>query len=375
MDSGTIAVCTPSLQRLRENVPRPTTISIDLDALSLNAASTRNLAGNSRILASVKANAYGHGMIPCGQTLSEFVDGFAVAFCEEAVALRAAGIDLPILLLEGPFDRCDVDAIHEYGVMMTVHCHQQIDLLEQSGHPLTAPVWIKIDSGMHRLGFNPAEAPQIEKRLRELGAQSITLVSHYADGEHPHSALTQKQQQVWRSLKKSTPSQTSMANSAGVINDLDTAATWIRPGIMLYGAAHTAAETTVSFEPVMTFNSEVMALRKITAGESVGYGGRWRAARDSLIATIPVGYGDGYPRTAIDGTPVWLQGRRLPLAGRVSMDMITVDVTDLPNCQIGAPVELWGKHLAVNEVAEYAGTIGYELLTRMTGRAPMSFVP
>lgn len=375
MDSGTIAVCTPPFQRLRENVPRPTTISIDLDALSLNAAATRSLADNRRILASVKANAYGHGMIRCGQKLSEFVDGFAVAFCEEAVALREAGIELPILVLEGPFDRCDVDTVYEYGLMMTVHCHRQIDLVKQSSHPLTTPVWIKVDSGMHRLGFNPAEAPQIEKRLRELGAESTTLISHYADGEHAHSAITQKQQRVWQALKKTTLSQTSMANSAGVINDLDTASTWVRPGIMLYGAAHAATETSPPLEPVMTFTSEVMALRNIAAGESVGYGGRWRATRDSIIATIPVGYGDGYPRTAIDGTPVWLQGRRLPLAGRVSMDMITVDVTDFPNCQIGAPVELWGKHLAVNEIAEYAGTIGYELLTRMTSRTPMTFAP
>ena len=356
-------------------MPRPTTIAIDLDALSLNAAATRSLAGNSRILASVKANAYGHGMIRCSQKLSEIVDGFAVAFCEEAVALREAGIDLPMMLLEGPFDRCDVDAIHEHGLMMTLHSHHQIDLLEQSGHPLTAPIWIKIYSGMHRLGFCPAEAPQIEKRLRELGAQSITLISHYADSEHPHSALTQEQQKVWQRLKNTTLSQTSMANSAGVINGLDTRSNWVRPGIMLYGAAHVATETPISLEPVMSFNSEVMALREITAGESVGYGGRWRATRDSLIATIPAGYGDGYPRTAIDGTPVWLQGRRLPLVGRVSMDMITVDVTDFSDCQVGAPVELWGKHLAVNEVAEYAATIGYELLTRMTGRAPMNFVP
>ncbi|MDG0992661.1 MAG: alanine racemase [Luminiphilus sp.] len=375
MDSGPIAVRTPSFQRLRGNVPRPTTIAIDLDALSLNAAATGSLAGNSRILASVKANAYGHGMIRCSQKLSEIVDGFAVAFCEEAVALREAGIDLPMLLLEGPFDRCDVDAIHEHGLMMTLHSHHQIDLLEQSCHPLTAPIWIKIDSGMHRLGFCPAEAPQIEKRLRELGAQSITLISHYADGEHPHSALTQEQQKVWQRLKNTTLSQTSMANSAGVINGLDTRSNWVRPGIMLYGAAHVATETPISLEPVMSFNSEVMALREITAGESVGYGGRWRATRDSLIATIPAGYGDGYPRTAIDGTPVWLQGRRFPLVGRVSMDMITVDVTDFSDCQVGAPVELWGKHLAVNEVAEYAATIGYELLTRMTGRAPMNFVP
>ena len=375
MDSGTIAVCASSLQCLKYNVPRPTAISIDLDSLVHNVAVTRSRAGNSKILASVKANAYGHGLIPCCRALQQHVDGFAVAFCEEAVLLRQEGITLPLLLLEGPFDRADCDTIVEHNLMMTLHSHHQIDLLEAADQMPSTPLWIKIDTGMHRLGFSPAEAVQVTERLRKLGADSLTLMSHFADGENPSSSLTREQQQAWRSLESTAMSGTSLANSAAIINNLTSTTDWLRPGIMLYGAAYTGSLEPTSLSPVMSFKSEIMALRKVPRGETVGYGGRWTAPQDSLIATVPVGYGDGYPRGAEDGTPVWIHGQRFPLVGRVSMDMITVDVTTLPDCQIGTPVELWGKNLPVNEVAQHASTIGYELLTRMTGRAPMSFEP
>jgi len=354
-------------------VPRPTTLSVDLDALSQNAAATRSLAGNSKILASVKANAYGHGIVRCSEVLSHSVDGFAVAFCEEAVELRQHNIALPLLVLEGAFDRTDIEAIREHNLMMTLHSQYQIDLLEKAGYVPATPLWIKVDTGMHRLGFSPEEAPQVIHRLRQLGADSTILMSHYADGENPSSAVTIKQQQAWQTLTGSTSSESSVANSAAILNALATATDWVRPGIMLYGAQHTDEGTAKPLTPVMSFNSVVMALRQVPVGETVGYGGRWRATRESLIATIPVGYGDGYPRGAGDGTPVWIHNGRFPLVGRVSMDMITVDVTDFPNCQIGTSVELWGKNLPVNEVARHAGTIGYELLTRLTGRVPMSF--
>ena len=173
-------------------MPRPTTLSVDLAALSHNAAVTRRFAGNSKILASVKANAYGHGIIPCSEVLSQSVDGFAVAFCEEAVGLRQHNIALPLLVLEGPFDRADVEAIKEHDLMMTLHSHHQIDLLEKAGYQYTTPLWIKVDTGMHRLGFSPAEAPQVIKRLRQLGADSMVLMSHYADGENPSSSCNPK---------------------------------------------------------------------------------------------------------------------------------------------------------------------------------------
>jgi alanine racemase len=353
-------------------VTRPTSLSIDLNALSNNAAATRSLAGDSKILASVKANAYGHGLTRCSEALNQNVDGFAVAFCEEAVLLRQHGITLPLLLLEGPFDRADVDAIKEYNLMMVIHSHHQIELLQKSAYPLISPVWIKIDTGMHRLGFSPAEASSVAQSLRQMGASSTILITHYGEGEEPASALTQEQQRAWQTSTHSMSSATSAANSAAIINALAPDTDWIRPGIMLYGAAHTDP-ISAPLEPVMSFKSEVMAMRQILAGDTVGYGGRWRAQRDSIIATIPVGYGDGYPRGAQDGTPVWLQNQRVPLVGRVSMDMITVDVTDFSGCEIGTSVELWGKHLSVNEVAKDAGTIGYELLTRLTGRVPVNY--
>ena len=353
-------------------MPRPSSLSIDLKALSNNAATTRRLVGNSKILASVKANAYGHGLARCSEALNQKVDGFAVAFCEEAVLLRQQGITLPLLLLEGTFDREDVDAIKEYDLMMVVHSHHQIELLQKSAYPLTSPVWIKIDTGMHRLGFSPAEAPSVAQRLHEMGASSTILMTHYGEGEEPASALTQEQQRAWQTSTHSITSATSAANSAAIINTLAPNTDWMRPGIMLYGAAH-SDPIGAPLEAVMSFRSEVMAMRHILAGDTVGYGGRWRAQRDSTIATIPVGYGDGYPRGAEDGTPVWLQHQCVPLVGRVSMDMITVDVTDFAGCHIGTSVELWGKHLSVNEVAKHSGTIGYELLTRLTGRVPVNY--
>lgn len=355
-------------------MPRPTKITIDLTALRHNARCTATMAGSAKLMAAVKADAYGHGLLPCSEALSSIVDGFAVAVCEEAVVLREAGINLPILVLEGPFDGEDVLALGQYDLMSVVHAPHQLDLLEKSGTQNLPSLWIKVDTGMHRLGFDPGELPKIVAELQGQGARPVVITSHFADGENPDSALTVRQQARWQSVHQPTASATgSLANSAGLINRLAPSSEWVRPGIMLYGAAHAKPADAETLRPVMSLTSQVMALRAVPAGESVGYGGRWMTTRASRIATIPVGYGDGYPRSATDGTPVRVGNRICPVAGRVSMDMITVDVTDHPDCEIGTPVELWGQHLLVNEVAQYADTIGYELLTRLTGRTPRNW--
>ena len=353
-------------------MPRPSAITIDLDALKHNAGVARRLAGSAKLIAAVKADAYGHGLIPCSRALEPVVSGLAVAVCEEAILLREAGIQLPILVLDGPFDAIDIQVINELELMSVAHSQEQLDLLLQTMDATALPsIWVKVDTGMHRLGFRPQDLPGVLKQLKD--APEVVVMSHFANGESAGSALTRRQLDRWENLGLPGPEATSFANSAGLMNGLASTCDWARPGIMLYGAPDKNGQGHELLRPVMSFQSAVMALRTVDAGETVGYGGRWQAHRASRIATIPVGYGDGYPRSAKDGTPVLIGQQMCPLAGRVSMDMITVDVTDCHHCEIGTPVELWGQTLPVNRVAEQADTIGYELLTRMTGRVPRNW--
>ena len=355
-------------------MPRPACIDIDLNALAHNARLTRTLAGSSRVLAAVKADAYGHGMLPCAKVVAPLTDGLAVAHCEEALELRAAGITQPVVVLEGPFDRADIDAINSHGLGTVIHCEEQLQLISQ--HPLSVdcPIWLKVDTGMHRLGLSISAVDSSIERLTALGHRNIILMSHLAMAEDPEAEVTQHQLKRWNDLSDRHELHTSLMNSAALLGQLPSASDWIRPGYMLYGGVPGHRFENVPTQAVMTLRSEVMAVRDIASGESVGYGARWRAERDSRIATVAVGYGDGYPRTADNGTPVLIDGHRFPLVGRVSMDMLTVDITDAPHLAVGAQVELWGKHLGVDEVARHAGTIGYELVTRLTARLPRNWL-
>lgn len=375
-------------------MPRPTHLTIDLRVLVANALTIRGLAKNRNIMAAVKANAYGHGMMPCAEALEPLVDAFAVAVCEEATQLRSAGISKPILVLEGPFDKADIIELAHLECWMAVHSFEQITKLQTTiaEGAIVPPrvIWLKVDTGMHRLGVSPQDVPSITQILRSLGINDVRLMTHLAYAESPESPLTQRQLQRWNRVTKGFTGQVSLMNSAGLTNlpdgqNAQASEDWLRPGYMLYGGAidsvalegpvptgvadsnHTVSYTT---RAVMELNSRVMAIRSIDAGETVGYGGRWQASRRSRIATIPVGYGDGYPRTADSGTPVIVNGMRCPLVGRVSMDMITVDVTDCSDVNVDSSVQLWGQQLAVDEVARHAGTIGYELLTRLPERLP-----
>jgi len=370
-------------------MPRPTFVTIDLAALTENARLIRSLAGSSQVMAAVKANAYGHGMTLCAKTLEPMVDAFAVAFCEEATQLRVAGIRKPILILEGPFDLQDMIEIANLDCWPVVHSVEQITLLEtaisQRKCEPTQIIWLKVDTGMHRLGISPEEVSSATDKLQQLGITDIRLLSHLAHAEAPDASLTQRQLQRWTIAADNFGGQVSLKNSAGLITIADTPrqlqnAEWIRPGYMLYGGAIDARYiesstnndrvTHIDTHAVMELCSRIMAIRTISEGETVGYGGRWTATRSSRIATTPVGYGDGYPRTAENGTPVIIEGVRCPLVGRVSMDMITVDVTACTQATIGSPVQLWGPQLSVDEIARHANTIGYELLTRLSERVP-----
>lgn len=359
-------------------MPRPSRFHIDLEALTHNFNELSCLAGSRRKMAVVKANAYGHGAVPCAQRLEAFVDAFAVAITEEAIELREAGIDKPVLVLQGPHSAEDVSATARYKLWPAISNYKQLEWCHKLAHNFDQ-VWLKVDTGMHRLGFDPKDVADAQAKLYNLGVQNITLMSHLADAEDVNSMLTKRQTLRWSDLLGSTTGTVeidqgaSFSNSASTIGAISPPESWVRLGYSLYGGSLISLPPELTLKPVMNFTSEVAAIRWIESGETVGYGGRWVAKRRSRIATIPVGYGDGYPRAAADGTPIGTPYGTVPLAGKVSMDMITADVTDMPDIEFGTKVTLWGGTPSMDEVATYCGTIGYELCTRITERTPRSF--
>ncbi|MBT5106841.1 MAG: alanine racemase [Porticoccaceae bacterium] len=356
---------------------RPTKAVIDLQALRHNYELAQSLAPKSKTIPMVKANAYGHGAIKVSQALSDIAPAFGVACIEEALELRDAGIKQPILLLEGTFEATELKLAATKGFWVMVENHQQKEAILNADLALPLNVWLGVDTGMHRLGFQPGEIADIYKTLNSSRniSQPIVFTSHFACADNLDSDSTLKQIQTFKACAPVTALQ-SLANSAAILAWPKAQREWQRPGYMLYGNSPfaVAQENADQLKPVMSFESAVISLRTIAAGESVGYTANWTAERESTIATITVGYGDGYPRNAINGTPVLINGIRCPLVGRVSMDMITVDVTALSEVAIGDKAVLWGPELPVNEVASYCDTIGYELLTRMPERVPRVYL-
>lgn len=340
---------------------RPARALIDLAALRHNYRLARQLHGG-RALAVVKANAYGHGAVRCAQALAGEADGFAVAFLEEALELRAAGLQQPILLLEGVFAAEELAEVAHHRLWIVVHHEAQIEMLERT--PLAAPVhvWLKINSGMNRAGFLPAAVETVWQRLRASGkVADITLMTHFARADEPQVITTEEQVARFDAATARLPGARSLSNSGAILGWPRAHRDWARPGILLYGA-DPMPEAKHALQPVMTLESAVMAVREIGAGEALGYGGRFVAGRPTRVGLVAMGYADGYPRVVPDGTPVAVDGRPARIIGRVSMDMLTVDLTELPDAGIGSRVELWGRQVAVNRVAQAAGTIAYELL-------------
>jgi alanine racemase len=354
---------------------RPTQATINLQALRDNFALAQSLAVDSQTMPMVKANAYGHGMVKVAQALAEVAPAFGVACIEEALELREAGISQPILLLEGTFSADEVNTAALKGFWLMVENHPQKEAVINADIAQQVNIWLGVDTGMHRLGFPPQEAQEVYQRLSESRnvSDKIVVASHFACAEDFDSDFTDKQIEAFNSVVEGMPTaQISLANSASILGRPDTHRNWNRPGYMLYGASpfDQPQENADKLKAVMSLTSAVISVRSIGAGEKVGYSGKWSAQRPSTIATIGIGYGDGYPRTAPSGTPVMVNGIECPLVGSVSMDMITVDVTDLETVAIGDSVELWGDQLSVNLVAEHCATLGYELLTRMPQRVP-----
>lgn len=353
---------------------RPAKAYIYLQALKHNLQHAQSLAPNSKILAVIKANGYGHGIERVAHQLSG-ADGFGVASIDEAMLLRQKGFLHRILLLEGLFSEAEIPVVIQNRLDVVIHSDYQLNWLLNSDIPVQLSVWIKVDTGMHRLGFDTQQlASVIAKLERSENEFCIHIMSHFAsaDENSPEAEkFTSSQIIQFSDATNVYAYPKSLANSAGLIRFPQSHYDWVRPGISLYGAGIIPGDDSVK-EPVMELESEVIAIKTIQVGESVGYGNTWTAHRKSLIAVVAIGYGDGYPRHAPAGTPVLINGEKVPLVGRVSMDMITVDLTDCHTVvSPGDRAVLWGRDLSVDEVATHAGTIGYELLCGVTKRVPM----
>lgn len=347
---------------------------INLAALRSNTEIARNAAPNSRLMAVIKANAYGHGMLPVAHALQDIADGFAVARIEEALQLREDGIQNRLLVMSSLPNARQLNLCASLNIDLVVHESSTLELLENTRLNQPINLWLKIDTGMHRLGLPASTVADTYQTLNALpGVGEIVLMSHFACADHADDAMTQAQLELWSEATANISAPRSLANSAALLTRPDTHQDWIRPGIMLYGANPLGEAHKTLLAPVMTLSSRLIAVRDIPAGDTVGYNQRWLSDKPSRIGTIAAGYGDGYPRHAANGTPVLVNGQRVPLVGQVSMDMITVNLSDQPNAKAGDEVVLWGEGLAANEVAEFAGTIAYDLVTGVTLRASFSY--
>lgn len=353
---------------------RPARALIDLSALRHNYRLAKSLTG-CRALAVVKANAYGHGALECAAALNDEADGFAVSAIEEALVLREAGYRQPIVLLEGWFEAAELELICRHELWPVVHHHGQLADLQQADLRQPLHVWLKLDSGMHRTGFCAAEYPAIWRQLQASSkVASLTKITHFARADEPETGRTEQQLETFLDATADLEGPASLSNSAGVLAWPGAHGDWVRPGIMLYGSSPFGFEQpqAAQLRPVMQLDSRVIAVHQIAAGEPIGYGSRFVTSRASRIGVVAMGYADGYPRHAPDGTPVLVDGQRTCISGRVSMDMLTVDLTDLPGSGLGSAVRLWGEGLDAGQVASHAGTISYQLFCNLN-RVPRHY--
>lgn len=351
---------------------RPARAVVNAHALRANLARVRAFAPGAKVMAIVKANAYGHGLAWAARSLMA-ADAFGVASVEEGIELRAADIAHPVCLLEGCFEPREWALAAHHRLSPVVHCEPQLEYLEQHYRGAPLAVWLKLDTGMHRLGFKPARFEEILARLRACrGVSGVRAMSHFAAADDVANAATGRQLALFAQVVPTATVECSLANSAGVVAWPASHGDWVRPGIMLYGASPVLHENAAGLGllPAMTLESALIAIQYVRKGEAVGYGGDWVCPEDMPVGVVAIGYGDGYSRHMRSGTPVLLAQGRAPLIGRVSMDMITIDLRDHPHAAIGDRVVLWGEGLPVEEVARGADTIAYTLLCGVTPRIP-----
>lgn len=346
---------------------RPARALIDLQALRHNYRLARESTG-AKALAVIKADAYGHGAVRVAEALQDEADGFAVACIEEALELRASGIRAPVLLLEGFFEADELALIVEHDFWCVVHSLWQVEAIEQAALAKPISVWLKLDSGMHRVGLQPADYQASYQRLQATGkVAKCVLMSHFARADELDSPRSDEQLAIFEAARQGLSAEISLRNSPAVLGWPNIPSDWVRPGIMLYGATPFDQPQALAdrLQAVMTLESKVICVRELPAGEPVGYGGAFVTERPTRVGVVAMGYADGYPRQAPTGTPVWIDGQPSQLLGRVSMDMLCVDLTHLPRAGLGSQVELWGRNVPVSDVAARAGTIPYQILCNL----------
>lgn len=349
---------------------RPSFAQLNLSALRANLAQVRTRAPKTQVLAVVKANAYGHGLMRVLPALTD-ADGLALLELDAAIALRAAHYTRRILLLEGFFAADELPEIAAKRLAVVIHHAEQVRMLERAHLARPLEVFVKINTGMNRLGVRAADVPALVERLTHCDSvAALRLMTHLARADEEDGA--KEQVAAFDAACQGLPYPRSLANSAGIVRYNEVGGDIVRPGIMLYGATPFPYDTAemIGVQPVMTLRSEIIAVQDLKANDSVGYGAAYTASRAHRIGVIACGYADGYPRHAPNGTPVLVCGKKVRMAGSVSMDMITVDLTDVPEATIGSPVVLWGEGLPVDDVASAAATVGYELLCAVAPRVP-----
>jgi alanine racemase len=356
-------------------VTRPTRARIDLSAIRANYRYAKSLAPDARALAVVKANGYGHGALAVARTLADQADAFGVACLEEALELRESGVRNPILLLEGVYSPDELAVAGRERLALVAHSELQLDwiLAARPPHPLS--VWLKMDTGMHRLGLPPQSFAGAYARLRACPhVADIVLMTHFARADELDQPFTRSQMEIFQAHCGDIQAPRSLANSPATLAWPAAHADWVRPGIMLYGASPLPGDPGDDLlRPAMTLESAILAIQQLQPGDAVGYGGRFVCDRPMRIGVVAIGYADGYPRHAVDGTPVAVKGRRTRIVGRVSMDMLTVDLTPIEDAKVGDPVELWGRLIPANAVARASDTIAYALFTGITRRVPLLY--
>lgn len=346
------------------------TAHIDIDAFRHNLQRVKSYAPHAKVIAMIKANAYGHGLLFAAHGLCE-ADAFAVERLPQALSLREHGIHQPIILLSGFNDLLELQEMVAHQLIPVIHTSYQITLLEKIHLPQPLPIWIKIDTGMHRLGFSEQEVLNAYERLSKIKylLQPFGWMTHFARPDEVENPATSKQVACFdRVIQWEGPQ--SLANSAAIMTRPETHRDYVRPGIMLYGISPFRDKIGADFDlrPVMTLTSQLISIRECKKGDTIGYGGTWECPEDMRVGVVSVGYGDGYPRHAENGTPVLVNGKLCPLVGRVSMDFITIDLRKCPEAQVGDAVTLWGNGLPVEQIALCSDTIAYELVTRIMPR-------
>lgn len=351
--------------------------TVNLSAIRHNFDKIREYAPKAKIMAVIKANAYGHGLLRIAEVLKD-VDAVAVARTDEAIQLRQAGYAGRICVLEGFVCEQELNELAKYNLDVIVHSRGQVDILEKYLGRNNISVWLKLDTGMNRLGFKAGEFSHVYQRLLRCSNvnQPISLMTHFSSADDMENKVTETQIKLFNQFVKTYPGEKSIANSAGIIAWPDSLTDWVRPGIMLYGVSPFSDRqgTELGLKPVMNLCSQLISVKTIEPGDAVGYAGTWISKASTRLGVVAIGYGDGYPRSAKTGTPVLVNGKRVPLVGRVSMDMITVDLSTQPKSKPGDSVTLWGDGLPVEEIANYSDTIPYTLLCGVTQRVVMETV-